>query len=153
MGRLMPGLGAVLAVVLAGLLLTSAEGADRTKKTATKTPKSTATKKSSSGTAKKSTTKSGGDEVYAVVQVDDEYRAVGKSALEDLRKDLDEKYKKELADYTKEYKEAVKEKQKLDRPKPTKPKVKMIKSGFKGKGEAEAYIQRVESGEERPPGA
>jgi hypothetical protein len=93
------------------------------------------------------------NETYAVVSVGDELRAVIKSGLNTLKKQVEDEYKQDL----KLYQDSKKNKNNHDAntSKPVKKTVKLIKSNFKTMEEAEKYIEdkmreRSKSGGKKP---
>jgi hypothetical protein len=101
-----------------------------------------------SGKNKKKTPKPKPD-LYAVVQVDGSMRIVREAALKNLKLEIDQKYKADLADYKAALKEARKKKQKLEQQKPKKAKVKILKRKCKDKATAEAFVAKLHEKERK----
>jgi acetylglutamate synthase len=78
-------------------------------------------------------------ELYMVIQVGDDISVIPKSQLTEENKRVAQEYKEELKTYEQAKKEAVKKKEKLEQPKPTKHLVKILKNGLKSEQEADDW--------------
>lgn len=72
------------------------------------------------------------NEKYAVVRIGDNVRMVKLAELADLRKEVDDKFKRDLERWDEAKKSAEKEKKKFTRPKPVKQQVKVLASNLAG---------------------
>ncbi|MEN6406367.1 MAG: hypothetical protein ABFC77_07845 [Thermoguttaceae bacterium] len=75
-------------------------------------------------------------ETFVIVQVGDEVKVVPKSGLIELQRTINDTFKQDTKTYQEAKKEATKNKEKFDQPKPVKPVVKKLKEGIKNEQEA-----------------
>lgn len=80
---------------------------------------------------------------FRVVQINGEPRVVTESELEGIRFELRSAYREQLARYTSEKQEALKNKAAFDQPKPAKPRLRVAKKTFETEAEANAYRDRL----------
>jgi hypothetical protein len=90
-------------------------------------------------------------DTYCVVQVGDEVSVARKSDVAGLRKSAAEEDKRAMKEYEAAKKEAKKNKEKFDTPKPTLRKVKILKDGFKTEQEAADWKDKRGEGKEDKP--
>ena len=139
MSRFMYWFRLAIVFLVSGMLAASAGAAERGSGSGTKASKKTT--KSGSG-------KTSGDGTFSVVQIEEDYKIVTKSELEDLKKKAKADYKKEMDKYKGAAKAAQKEKQKFEDPKPVEQKIKVVKTGLKSKDEADAFLERLQGGQD-----
>jgi hypothetical protein len=82
--------------------------------------------------------------LYAVVQVDQEFRIVTKSGVAQLKKDLKREHKEAVAAHKAAAKDAKKNKEKFDVPAPKAKKLKVVKPSIDKEG-AEKLIAELEA--------
>jgi len=82
-------------------------------------------------------------EGFRVVRIDGTPRVVTEAELEGIRFELRSTYKEQLARYKKEKQEAQKSNATFDKPKPTRPRLKVAKKSFATRAEAEAYRDQL----------
>lgn len=82
-------------------------------------------------------------ELFTVVQVDEEFRVVGKDEVEALKKQLAEEHKQAVADHKQRKAEAKKAKAKFTEPAPKPKKLKVVKAGLEQE-KADALVKELE---------
>jgi hypothetical protein len=82
--------------------------------------------------------------LYAVVQVDQEYRIVTKAGVAELKKELKAEHKKAVAEHKEAAKEAKKNKEKFSTPAPKAKKMKVVKPSIDKEG-AEKLIAELQA--------
>ncbi len=84
-------------------------------------------------------------EPLTLLLVGADYRIVPKSAVAQVKKTAAEDYKYAMKRWQAARKEAAKNKEAFEQPKPRKPTVKVIKSGFKSEEDARAHQDKVQA--------
>jgi len=81
-------------------------------------------------------------EPYVVVQNGDDLEVMTRSEFLALKKSAAEKFKQDMKDYKEAKKQAAKNKEKFDGPKPVKVEPKQVGATFKTKDEADAFCEK-----------